>query len=166
MCWTQRAYIKPPTTSNSNKHLPNSEREVNNEVVSESLVLKLAEAGVETFASKEQLAEFHESRQKIPMLLLVSRGSFPKITELAERLLYGNNGCYTFQECFNVSFSQTNKCVYSINRISSFIYHYQVTVKITVTINQNRYQNALILKINSLHLKQLTSLSKISKFQK
>lgn len=149
MCWTQRAYIKPPTTSNSNKHLPNSEREVSNGVVSESLVLKLAEAGVETFTSKEQLSKFQESRHKIPMQLLVSRGSFPEITELAEGLLYRNNGCCTFQECFNVSFSQANKCVYFINRISSFIYHYQITIKITVTINQNHYQNSLILKINS-----------------
>ena len=38
------------------KYLANSEWEVNNGVVSESLALKL-EGGVKTFTSKEQLAE-------------------------------------------------------------------------------------------------------------
>ena len=56
------------------KYLANSEREVNNGVVSESLVLKLAGGGVKTFTLKEQLSEIQQSDQKIPMLLLFSRG--------------------------------------------------------------------------------------------
>ena len=56
------------------KYLANSEWEVNNGVVSESLVLKLAEGSVKTFTSKEQLSEIKQSDQKIPMLLLFSRG--------------------------------------------------------------------------------------------
>ena len=56
------------------KYLANSEREVNNGVVSESLVLKLAEGGVKIFTSKEYLSEIQQSDKKIPMLLLFSRG--------------------------------------------------------------------------------------------
>lgn len=43
-------------------------------MVSESLVLKLAEGGVKTFTLKEQLSEIQQSDQKIPMLLLFSQG--------------------------------------------------------------------------------------------
>ena len=53
------------------KYLANSEWEVNNGVVSESLALKL-EGGVKTFTSKEQLAEIQQSHQKIPKLLFFS----------------------------------------------------------------------------------------------
>ena len=56
------------------KYLANSEWEVNNGVVSESLVLKLEVGCVKTFTSKEQLSEIKQSDQKIPMLLLLSRG--------------------------------------------------------------------------------------------
>lgn len=62
------------------KYLANSEWEVNNGVVSESLVLKLEVGCVKTFTSKVQLSQIQQSDQEIPMLLLFSRGRCLEMT--------------------------------------------------------------------------------------
>ena len=62
------------------KYLANSEWEVNNGVVSESLVVKLEVGCVKTFTSKVQLSQIQQSDQEIPMLLLFSRGRCLEMT--------------------------------------------------------------------------------------
>ena len=77
-------------------------------MVSESLVLKLAEGGVKTFTSKEQLSEIQQSDQKIPMLLLFSRGRCLEMGYSIETIiviLFKSASTFYFPRQINVRYS-------------------------------------------------------------